>query len=319
MVYTIGEALIDMIPSVKGKSLRTAEEFSKQAGGAPANTAATIAKLKGKACFLSKLGNDGFGRYIADVLKDTGVDVSKIVFTDRHFTGIIYIALNEEGDREFCALRQNSADLYLDKDEIDSEWFTEDDILHFCSVSLVEAPVKYAHIKAIESVIAAGGRISFDINLRLMLWKSREECLFTIWDFLKYPDYLKVSEDEIEIIFGNRDYDIAASRFFEKGQRLIFIILSYGSDGADIYFRQGAKYHIDAFESEAVDTTGAGDCFIGSILYHLDKMKREPNEKEMTAIIRFASAAAALMIRKKGAIASLPTIEEVNDFLNFHK
>lgn len=319
MIYSIGEALIDMIPQQSGKSLRYVEGFSKQAGGAPANVAAAVAKLGGRASFISKVGKDGFGRYIVDELNSAGVDTSKVVYSEDKFTGIIYIALNEKGDREFCASRQNSADIYLDEKEIDIEWFTRDDILHFCSVSLIEAPVKYAHIKAIEGIIEAGGRVSFDINLRLMLWERKEDCLFTIWDFMKYPDYLKVSDDEVELILNTTDYDYAVDKFFETGKRLKFIILSLGSNGSIIYYKNGNREHIPAFKSKVVDSTGAGDCFIGSILYQLDKLKKEPTEDQMKEIIRFASAAAAIQVGKYGAIKSLPDLIEVEELLKVKK
>lgn len=315
MIYSIGEALIDMIPQQVGKSIRYVDGFSKQAGGAPANVAATIAKLGGNSAFVSKVGSDGFGRYIVDVLNNVGVDTSKVFYSDNKFTGIIYIATKEDGDREFCASRQNSADLYLDRNEIDEAWFTNKDILHFCSVSLVEAPVKYAHIKAIESIIAKGGRVSFDVNLRLMLWEKKEDCIKTVWDFIKYPDYLKVSDDEVEIILNTNDYDMAVKQFFKAGKRLKFIIVSRGKDGSYIFFRNGIKHFVPAYSVNVVDTTGAGDCFIGSILYHLDNISCEPNEKDMLKILNFASAAAALEIGKIGAITSLPTLEEVINYL----
>ncbi|MGI6701336.1 MAG: carbohydrate kinase family protein [Christensenellales bacterium] len=315
MVYSIGEALIDMIPE-DNRPLRYVDCFLKQAGGAPANTAAAVAKLGGKAAFISKVGNDGFGRYLIDTLSASGVDVSRVSFAKDKSTGIIFVALDEDGEREFCSMRQNSADLYLSPDEIDPEWFNKEDILHFCSVSLVEAPVKYAHIKALDSIIKADGRVSFDINLRPMLWKSKEDLLFTIWDFMKYPDYLKVSGEEIKYIFDSDDYISAVRSFFDKGDRLKFIVISSGSDGSDIFMRDGKSYHQDAFKSEITDTTGAGDCFTGSVLYHLNKAVKEPALEDMKRVLKFASAASALAITKKGAMTSLPAYRDVTDFLN---
>lgn len=317
MIYCIGEALIDMIPKESGKSLRYVSEFSKQAGGAPANVAATVAKLGGQAAFISKVGNDGFGKFIVDVLNDCGVDTSYVFYSKDKYTGIIYISLNEKGERDFCGLRNDSADLYLNQDEINPQWFNRDDILHFCSVSLIDAPVRYAHIKAIESIIDKGGRVSFDINLRLMLWKNKDDLINTIWNFMKYPDYLKVSDEEIKVIFDSNNYDMAIKKFFHIGIRLKFIILSKGSQGCDIYFRNGHKYNINAYPANVIDTTGAGDCFIGTILYKLSN-KSDPNENDMINIIEFASAAAAISVSKIGAISSLPTENEVVNFIINH-
>jgi len=239
------------------------------------------------------------------------VDVSKVFLSPDKFTGIVYIALKEDGEREFCASRNDSADLYLNEEEIEPSWFKKDDILHFCSVSLVEAPVKYAHKKAIESVIKAGGKVSFDPNLRLMLWKRKEDLINTVFDFMKYPDYLKISDDEMKVIFNGKDFKKGIKKFFEIGERLKFIILSKGEKGSEVFFRDGNSFVQDAYISEVVDSTGAGDCFIGSILFCLDLLKREPHLEELKEIINFASAAASLKLTKKGAIEGLPDYKEV--------
>ena len=252
------------------------------------------------------------------MLKESNVDISCIKFSNK-LTGIIYIALNEDGDREFISQRNDSADLYLSEDEIDCDMFKKNDILHFCSVSLVESPVKYAHIKALNAIINNGGRVSFDVNLRLMLWRSKEECLNAVWDFIQYPDYLKVSNDEVETLFNSRDYDYAARTFFNKGSRLRLLIISMGSNGSILYMRNGNKYSIPAIKSKVVDTTGAGDSFIGSILYQLDIIDNEPNDNEMLEIIRFATFAASIQVQRQGAITSLPTKEEVIKLMSDYK
>lgn len=315
MIYCIGEALIDMIPDKPGISLRYVNNFSKQAGGAPANVAATVGKLGGKSAFITKLGSDGFGKFIVDVLKKNKVDTSKVYFTDEHFTGIVFVTINKDGGTDFCGMRQDSADMYLEETEIKEDWFTKDDILHFCSVSLLEAPVKYAHIKAIETIIEKGGRVSFDINLRPKLWSRFEDCLFTMWKFMRYPDYLKLSDEEVKMILNTTDYRMAINKFFEKGERLKFIILTKGDKGANIYFRSGNNYHIQAHSIQAVDTTGAGDCFMGSTLYQMDKIKGEPTEEQMKEIMEFANMASAIQVSRLGAIESLPTMQEITEHL----
>ncbi len=320
MIYTIGEALIDMIPCGKGKSLFDSECYSRQAGGAPANVAAAVAKLGARSAFISRLGGDGFGRYIEQTLKDIGVDTSMIIFDEKYLTGIVYVALSGSGDREFFSSRTGSADIYLTPENVDCTRFKADDILHFCSVELLEAPVKYAHIKAIESMINAGGKVSFDINLRFMLWDSPENLFKAVWEFLHYPDYLKVSREEAEFLTGETDKFLQAEKFYAQGERLKFIIISDGSNGSDVFIKNGQTFHTPAYGDTVVDTTGAGDCFIGAVLYGIDKLGHEPNQNELKFILTFASAAAGIEVGRRGAIESLPTALEVMEFLrNFKK
>lgn len=315
MIYTIGEALIDMIPCGKGKSLKDSECYSRQAGGAPANVAAAAAKLGARSAFISRLGGDGFGRYIEETLRNTGVDTSMIVFDEKRLTGIVYVALSDSGDREFFSSRTGSADIFLSESDVDCSRFKAGDILHFCSVELLEAPVKYAHIKSIENMISAGGKISFDINLRFMLWDSPENLYKAVWEFMHFPDYLKVSREEAEFLTGESDKALQAKKFYKSGGRLQFIIISDGAEGSNVFLKSGESFHTPAYGDKVVDTTGAGDCFIGAVLYCINKLGHDPNLEELKEILHFASAAAGIEVGRRGAIESLPTFEEVNDYL----
>ena len=317
MIYTIGEALIDMIPINPKHSISKAEGFYKYAGGAPANVAAAISKLGGKSAFISKVGDDGFGRFIVNTLNEYNVDTSKVFYTKDRFTGIIYVAIAEDGNREFCGMRQNSADLFLNADEIQSSWFSRGDYLHFCSVSLVDAPVRYAHIKALESIIEVGGKVSFDLNLRFMLWENPKDCIDIVWEFMKYPNYLKISDDEYFEMLGDTPLEEGINKFFERGERLEFIIYTCGADGAQIYYPNGLSYSVPAMKVDAIDTTGAGDCYIAAILCMLQKINREPDHSDMIEIMRFASKCVSLQIQSVGAMTSVPTYEQVVSNLEF--
>ena len=149
-VISIGEALIDFIPNQKGCSLKEVLGFERVAGGAPANVSAVVSKLGGKSNFISKLGKDAFGDYIIDTLNDVNVDTSYVLRTNKANTGLAFVSLKEDGNRDFSFYRNPSADMLLEEGEIKQQWFNDCHTLHFCSVDLIECPMKYAHKKAIE-------------------------------------------------------------------------------------------------------------------------------------------------------------------------
>ena len=173
-LFSIGEALIDMIPSRVGCSFDEVPSFSPRTGGAPANVCAAFARLGGKSAFLSQLGDDPFGHKIARELADCGIDLSHLAFTDKANTALAFVSLEEDGSRTFSFYRKPSADLLYSPEQIDPAWFADAFALHYCSVSLVDSPMRYAHLAAIAAAREAGAIVSFDPNLRFPLWPDRD-------------------------------------------------------------------------------------------------------------------------------------------------
>lgn len=232
-VFTIGEALIDFAPIESGKGLKDISGFKKLPGGAPANVAASVAKLGGESAFIGMLGEDGFGDFLVETLKNEKVDTTYIKRTSKANTALAFVALTSEGEREFSFYRNPSADMLLSENDIESTWFNKGDILHFCSVDLIEAPVKYAHKKAISYIKQKQGIVSFDPNVRKNLWNDLDECRKTIKDFIPYANILKISDEELEFITGIKDVDKAIESLFVGDVRII--LYTKGKDGADIY------------------------------------------------------------------------------------
>jgi len=318
-LFSIGEVLIDFISQQKGKALKDVTSFERAPGGAPANVAATVAKFGEKASLITKLGEDAFGDFLLEQLEQTGMQTDKISRTKLANTGLAFVSLNEEGERDFAFYRNPSADLLLNKAEIDQNWFAERDILHFCSVDLVNSPMKQAHIKAIQSVKDCGGIISFDPNVRLPLWDDPLECRKTILSFLPMAHIVKVSDEELEFITGISDEKQSVDSLFIGDVKAV--VYTKGSQGADLYV-QNKQFHSTGYTVEVIDTTGAGDAFIGGFLYQLLNRNTGPNELEGTLIkhhkeiLAFANAAGALTTTGKGAIASIPKKEIVQKLIN---
>ena len=313
-VIAIGEALIDFIPHEKGRALNNVENFLRVPGGAPLNVAAAVAKLGGKSQMLTKLGQDGFGDAILNEVKPLGVDVSRISRTKEANTALAFVSLREDGERDFSFYRNPSADMLLSAEEICSEDFNERDILHFCSVSLIDAPIKEAHRRAIEIAKEKGCLISFDPNVRLPLWKQPEDCRKAILEFLPLSNIVKISDEELEFTTGIKDEKEALDSLLTGDVKVI--IYTKGTNGAEFITKERVIFS-PSFKVSAQDTTGAGDSLIGSLLdqvaegeYSLEELVTLSEEK-VQEILTFSNATAALTVCKKGAIGALPLKEEV--------
>jgi len=314
-LYSIGEVLIDFIPLQKGRALKDVTAFERAPGGAPANVAATVAKYGGRAAIITKLGADPFGNFLVEQLKKVGVMIDRILRTAEANTGLAFVSLQDNGERDFTFYRNPSADLLLTEGEIDENWFSEGDILHFCSVDLVESPMKQAHVKAIEFAKSKGSIISFDPNVRLPLWNDPNECRNTLLSFLPLAHIVKISEEELEFITGTKNVNEAITCLFVGDVKAI--ILTKGESGADLFVKNH-KYESTGYQVTVCDTTGAGDAFVGGLLYQLlEKNTTQHNLEEILEgchkqILAFANASGALTTTGKGAISSLPTKEEIN-------
>lgn len=313
-LFCIGEVLIDMIPGQKGLELKDVASFTRVPGGAPANVASVVTSYGGNAALITKVGKDAFGDFLIDTLDIVGVDTTMVFRTDEANTALAFVSLREDGERDFSFYRNPSADLLLTKEEINEDWFTSADLLHFCSVDLVESPMKYAHVKAIESIKAKGGLVSFDPNVRLPLWKNHEACRQTILEFIPKAHIVKISDDELTFITGiSNDQEALQSLFRGDVQVVVF---TKGSEGATVYTKQGS-YDSHGYKVNVVDTTGAGDAFIGGFLYQLlqngvtQQNLTEILEDKHLDILQFANASGALTTTGKGAISSIPAKEAI--------
>lgn len=316
-VVAIGELLVDFVPLRTGCALDEVERFERAAGGAPANVAAAVARLGGRSALISQVGEDAFGTFLVRSLEREGVDVRWVLRTDRASTGLAFVSLTAEGEREFSFFRNPSADLLLDRSQVVPEMFDGCAALHFCSVDLVDWPVKAAHRQAVELAQRAGAIVSFDPNVRLQLWRSPEACRKAIREFLPCADMVKLSSDEVEFCTGRANEQEAAESLFELGCSLV--VVTRGADGAAAYTPQ-ARAEVVAPHVTAVDTTGAGDSFIGSFLYRLgrDGVTRSQlgrlTPESLTERLAFSARYASLTVQREGA--RMATMAELQQALS---
>ena len=260
-LFSIGEALIDMIPSRVGCSFDEVPSFSPRTGGAPANVCAAFARLGGKSAFLSQLGDDPFGHKIARNWKPAASTSPIWPLPIRPTRPFAFVSLEEDGSRTFSFYRKPSADLLYSPEQIDPAWFADAFALHFCSVSLVDSPMRYAHLAAIAAAREAGAIVSFDPNLRFPSGRTATCCEGRCCSSCRFPTSLKISDEELEFLTGTADIEAALPQLLVGDVQLV--LYTCGSSGAHAYTRTAHGF-APCRKVRAVDTTGAGDGFIGS-------------------------------------------------------
>lgn len=312
----IGEALIDFIPDVKGQRLKDVPSFTRVAGGAPANVIGAVTKLGIPSKMLTKLGDDPFGDYIIDVLNDAGIDTSNIERDQEGETALAFVSLAADGNRDFKFYRKNSADLRYSADDIPEDILDDCGMIHFCSVDLVESPMKEAHKKLIDMAIEKGVKVSFDPNLRFSLWDDLDALKKTVNDFIPYADIVKISDEELEFITGKTDIKDAVPGILDG--RTKYVIYTKGADGAEIYTKDGMA-EAPGYSIEVRDTTGAGDSFIGAFLFCILRDEVEDldsvSKDKLYEYLDFSNAYAANTSTKEGALAAMATMDEIEKWI----
>lgn len=310
LVVSFGEMLIDFVPTVSGVSLAEAPGFLKAPGGAPANVAIAVARLGGKAAFVGKLGDDEFGHMLAGILKENGVVADGITFDQGARTALAFVTLRADGEREFMFYRNPSADMLLKPEELNLELIRSAKVFHYGSISLIVEPCRSAHLKAMEVAKDAGCLLSYDPNLRLPLWPSAEEARKQILSIWEKADLIKVSDVELEFLTGSDKIDDeSAMSLWHPNLKLLLVTL--GEHGSR-YYTKNFHGSVDAFHVNTVDTTGAGDSFVGSLLAKIvDDQSILEDEARLRSVLTYSNACGAITTTKKGAIPALPKDEDV--------
>ena len=310
----IGELLIDFVSTTPDVTLAEAPGFVKAPGGAPANVAVGLAKLGIDAGFIGKVGADAFGDFLRETLQQNNVDTAYLIAGDTSRTTLAFVATRSDGMKDITFYRHPGADIQLSPDEIDTDYIQSAELFHYGSVSLSHSPTREATLAAIQAAKAGGARLSYDPNLRLMLWDNASDAKRWIWEVMPDADVVKISKEEWEFVTGDADFAYGIKQILDLGVKLLVITL--GERGC--YYTNGnAEGFVDGFVVNVVDTLGAGDAFVAAMLTqlmpHADLTSLE--KVRLDAIMRYANAAGALATQKVGVIPSLPTPTEIENFL----
>jgi fructokinase len=240
-------------------------------------------------------------------------------FSDQVPTTLAFVHLDEQGDRSFSFYRNPGADIEYTVEDIDYDLIKSARIFHVSSLSLTNEPARTATLRALQFAKKNGVRVSYDPNLRPPLWKNLTEAKKQITSVLEYVDILKLSAEELEFISGGISLENGTLELINRGISPVAVTL--GPKGC--FFRLGKIFgYLHTYDVPVQDTTGAGDAFLGAMLYQLCKSDQDINalsRAEIENIIDFANAAGALTTHKKGAIPALPTLAEVEQCLSWVK
>lgn len=314
-VLCLGEALVDFVADEAGVGLAECPGFRKAAGGAPGNVAVGLARLGVPSTFLGKVGEDPFGHFLEQSYRQAGVDTRFVRFDRDARTGLAFVALKADGDREFVFFRNPSADMLHRAEEVPDNAFAGCRVYHFGSISLIQEPSRGATLDCLRRARERGAIISYDPNLRPALWPNLETARRTILAALPQVDVVKVSQEEAEFLYGPATADEHAIRILRSGPRLVAI--TCGERGSFLA-TVGAAVECEGFPVEAVDTTGAGDAFMAGLINQLLQRGglRTMEMEELREIGRYANAVGALTCTRKGAIPALPSADQVEGLLD---
>ena len=310
-IISLGELLIDFTP--RGVSERGNYLFEASPGGAPCNMLAAAAALGKKTAFIGKVGDDTFGRFLEDTVASKGIDTGALIKTDAAFTTLAFVTLDSEGNRNFSFARNKSADTLLEAGEVSPELIKNTRIFHVGTLSLTDEPSRSATLKALDIAKENNVTVSVDPNLREPLWKNLEDARNAVRTVLSYADIIKISDYELEFLYGTDDTARAARMCFEEYSPKI-LFATCGKNGAYVLSGEHTVHHPCYLKVKTVDTTGAGDSFCGTALSALIDLGLDfdaISEEKLFELIRFASAAASITTSRYGAIAIMPRREEI--------
>lgn len=315
-VVALGELLIDFASI--GQDAAGYPAMKANPGGAPGNFLAALNAYGVKTAFLGKVGDDAFGALLRNTLREAGIETRGIVVDPRVFTTLAFVTFDDAGDRSFSFARKPGADTRLSWEEVDRALIDEAKVFHFGTLSLTDEPVRTATRQAVAYARAQGKILTFDPNLRKPLWASLDTAREEILWGLRQADVVKISDEEVEFLWGCTPEEGAERLLNECGVALAMVTL--GPKGCLVCNARGCV-RAESPAVQPVDTTGAGDIFGGSAVARLLELDKAPGalcDAELSYIADYAAAAASFSTEQSGGIPSIPPKARVLRYLQEH-
>ena len=311
-VIALGELLIDF--ACISQDEEGYPTMAAHPGGAPANFLAALNGFGAKTALLGKVGSDTFGKLLMGTLEKNGIDTKGLVMADDVFTTLAFVTFDATGDRSFAFARKPGADTQLRFEEIDLAMLDDTRVFHFGTLSLTNEPAQTATYQAVDYAKAHGKLITYDPNLRKPLWSDLADAKEQMEWGLTKADVVKISDEEVEFLWGLTPEEGAEKLLRDYGIKLVFV--TCGADGC-FYRNRSASGKLPSLSGiKVIDTTGAGDIFGGSAVWKILQTGKAPedlNDAELRDIVKFACTAAGLSTTRPGGITSIPTMAEVEE------
>lgn len=304
-VITIGEAMA-MFVATKTGELSAVDHFIKRVAGAELNVATGLARLGLKVGWVSRVGNDSFGQFVLDSLEKEGIETAGVTIDDRYPTGFQLKSKVTDGTDPIVEyFRKGSAASHLSVEDFNPVWFTAARHLHLSGVAAALSASSYALLDhAAGAMKAAGKTISFDPNLRPVLWKSEAEMVEKLNHLAFQADWVLPGVKEGQILTGENTPEGIADFYLNRGVKAV--ILKTGADGAWFKTADGEQGAVAAVKVEnVVDTVGAGDGFAVGVVSALLE------GKTFQQAITRGNIIGSLAIQVQGDSEGLPTREQL--------
>ncbi len=305
-LVTLGESMVVFSPP-DGELLDQARTMTMGIGGAESNVSIGLARLGHQVQWVSRVGDDAFGRRILRTLRGEGVDVSRAAIDKEHATGIYFKQHLPEGSTETLYFRKESAAAQLSEADVDNMGIGRYLLVTGISVALSPS-ARVAIERAMQRARKYQMKIIFDPNIRFKLWRSREEALGTMEQIAQRADIIVPGIEEGRAITGRMDYRAIAEWFLERNPN-VTVVLKLGREGA--YYHNAAESGlVEGFVVREQDEVGAGDAFAAGLLSGL------LDDQPLAGAVRRACAIGAMVAATRGDFEGLPTRGDLYRFLN---
>lgn len=312
-----GETLVDFIPDKPG-SLADVESYAPRPGGAPANVAVSMARLDAPPFFLTRIATDDFGDHLAARLATEEVPEDFVQRDQNRQTTLAFVTHDASADRSFSFYRENAADAHITASTVPDSVLESVDRVVIGGFVLTREPGRTELFELVDRANVHDCTVVFDPNTRPELWSPESDPEDVLEAMLERVDVVKTATDD----FAAFDYPSAPERLAERLLDLgpHTVLLTMGSDGATLYAHDDAPWGSGSwshpgFSVDPVDTTGAGDGFLGGFLTALDDYDDLSNVDPVD-LLSFANAVAALTTTGDGAWTALPDQDAVDTLRN---
>ncbi|SDR48588.1 sugar kinase [Pseudovibrio sp. Tun.PSC04-5.I4] len=301
-IISFGEPLFEF-NQVKG--IESGPDYLSGYGGDASNLACSAARQGASVAMLAHLGSDVFGDKFVQLWEKEGVNTDLVVRNDQAPTGVYFISHDERG-HHFTFARKGSASALVNPSQMPADAIKAAKLFHASAITCAISDSSCDSVfKGIEIARESDTMVTFDTNLRLKLW-GLERARGVIHEIARHVDFIMPSVDEAEVLTGLSDPDTICDFYLGLGAKTV--ILKLGKDGA-MYANSETREKIAGNPVEALDATGAGDCFSGAFFTELVA------GKPLAESLRYANAAAALTTLGYGAVAPIPYRKDVEAFM----
>ena len=317
-VVCMGETLVDFLPAQSGKRVREVSSWAPAIGGSLANVSVGVARFGGRSALVTVVGEDEFGHFLRESLAAEGVDVSHLRQVSESRTGLVFISLDARGERSFTYFRTRSAEYLLSERDVDEAFLGRTKVLHWGSNSLHLPEARVAMRRAVEWARGAGRIVSCDPNLRLHAWADPGEARAILDRLLPLCTVVKLSEEEMAFVTGTSE--VSGALEYLKGIGVLLPVVTLGEKGA-AFLWQGEQVHVPAPPTRVVDTTGAGDGFVASMLHGLTRRYADAQalsgatRESLTELLTFSCVVGSRVVERLGAVAGMPHAHEVAEHM----